>query len=118
MLALAALAATGALGAACLGARTAAELLLTAYVIAWAQVVVVALLLSPFELVTRAGLALGLAASTGPRRARLARPRPAATAVAPPGGPGARWPSSGARSSRPSPSSSACAPSTSSASPS
>ena len=65
MLALAALAATGALGAACLGARSAAELLLTAYVIAWAQVVVVALLLSPFELVTRAGLALGLAASTG-----------------------------------------------------
>ena len=65
MLALAALAATGALGAACLGARSAAELLLTAYVVAWAQVVVVALLLSPLELVTRTGLALGLAVSTG-----------------------------------------------------
>ena len=65
MLALAALAATGALGGACLGARNAAELLLTAYVVAWAQLVAIALLLSPLELVRRGGLLLGLAVTTG-----------------------------------------------------
>ena len=60
-LAIAALAATGALGAACLGARNGVELLLSAYAIAWTQVVAVALLLSPLDLVTREGLLAGLA---------------------------------------------------------
>lgn len=64
MLAVVALASSGALGAACLGVRSAPELLLTAYVIAWAQLVAVALLLSPVTFVTRGGLILGLAVST------------------------------------------------------
>jgi hypothetical protein len=63
-LAIAALAATGALGAACLGARNAVELLLSAYAIAWTQVVAVALLLSPLDLVTREGLLAGLASTS------------------------------------------------------
>jgi len=79
VLALAALAATGALGAACLGARGAVELVLAAYVIAWTQLVAVALLLSPFDLVTRGGLLVALAVTSGLVALvwhRRGRPRP------------------------------------------
>jgi hypothetical protein len=58
------LATTGALGAACLGARGAAELLLTAYVIGWAQLVLVVLVLSPPGLVTRWWFVGGLVVTT------------------------------------------------------
>lgn len=64
-LGIAVLATTGALGATCLGARGAAQLLLTAYVIAWTQLVAVVLLLSPPGLVTPGWLVAGLTVSAG-----------------------------------------------------
>jgi hypothetical protein len=73
------LATTGALGAAALGARGAAELLLGAYVIGWAQLVLVVLVLSPAGQVTRWWLVVGLVATTAVVAlvwARRGRPRP------------------------------------------
>ena len=86
VVALAALATTGALGAACLGARTAAELLLTAL----RHRVGAGRRRRAAALPVRARHARGArprarCAHRG-RRARLARPRPAATAVASPSG--------------------------------
>jgi hypothetical protein len=70
---------TGGLVACCLRIRSPLEFLLAAYVLAWSWLVAVALLLSPFQLVTRgwivAVLAAGLLAALTAWKA-LATPRP------------------------------------------
>jgi hypothetical protein len=62
---LGALAATGALAACCLRLRSPVELLLAAYVIAWAWLVAASLLLSLWQLLTRGSLLAALAAGAG-----------------------------------------------------
>jgi energy-converting hydrogenase Eha subunit A len=59
LVALAAIGATGAVVAALIGVRAPAELVLAAYVLAFAEVVSLALLLSAFDALTRAALVLG-----------------------------------------------------------
>jgi hypothetical protein len=63
LLTLTLLSATGILAGAMLGPRSAAELALGAYITGFAEVVVLCLLLSPFDAVTRGNLIAGLAAT-------------------------------------------------------